>query len=819
MILDKVREDGPGVFTDQCFGALTQELGVPPIYPTVYEVVVHVCDAYRDGRKQSPEKDLIRFLFLMFINQKLELSCKAALLCFCPVGAGTHRLVAFAGVHAHKTSPDRREYNVCFACFAWVEPNRSCNQAGARPHRVALGISATVGRRSQEAAWRPLPFMPRGIPPAGQNNEAVLTLRTWSTIPAIAVLAASLGACSPPVAQLSGSGLAVPTATVSLAGVQLTLVLPAGPDLPAASRQIRAILPAKRYRITIRAHDIDSPLTAEATGAADAATIEVAGVSPGNNRLVALQALDDAGADIPGAAWMAVATLVSNRNRVTLSAGSTAVGSVWRRWLDAGKTALASAQDPAVVGRKLVALKEGGNLPHLAFVDAAKWADAAGAAGNLEVGTSGFGITPAALDVTIEGAPAAVPADIWVDDPASPLQAGLSRLTSQSGRYQVSPVLPGTWTVRANVPGLGTLSKAVTLAAGATSDVTLAFDGWKAGPDLPAPLGNSSAATDGRYIYLVGGATSEFTTSGGVRLAGGATSSCWVLDTSLPSPTWTDLPALPVAREGAAVGISAGKLIVAGGINGSSDFLDGYSLNLADPQGWTQISSPQSLVPVCQNDSCEPGIPVGAFDDGGRPVLLWTVFDDLPVPPWALGHTHRWDPDSAVWVRDPADIPPIRTPRARVGVGVVSGFAVVAGGNSEAIREGNAWKGSLMSSLATVEAFDLAGRKWVSWPDLPTPRSELSVAGASGSLYAAGGVDFHDYALDVVERYDTSKQVWYPAPALREPRSSFPLVFAGGKLWAIGGSPARRMNRYVPSWPGSALAMKSVETLTVGESR
>lgn len=607
---------------------------------------------------------------------------------------------------------------------------------------------------------------------------------------------------------------------LDLERVHLTLVLPGAADGPGRDRQAAALLSARRYRIGIRAHDLASPVTAEATGAAQAITIEVANVPPGTNRLITVQALDDGGQETSDAAWMAVASLSNPRNRVTLSAVSTAVGRVWARWLDAGKAALAASQDPAAVQRRLLAAKDALGLPHVAFVNAEKWADATAEAAGGDVGTVGFGIAPAAVDVTLEGAPRAVPADLWVDDPASPLQTGVSRLTSQTGRYRLAPVMPGTWTVHASVPGLGTVSRTVTLTAGATADVKLRFEGWQSGPELPVPLGNASATSDGRFIYLVGGVTAEYTTTEGVRMGGIATDSCWILDTAAASPSWKPLPSLPVAREGAAIGLSGGRLIVVGGFQGSSEFVDAYGLSLANPQAWVQLVPPQSLRESCEDPSCDPGIPIGSFDDGGRMSLLWSVFDDQRDVPWARGHSHRWDPGSEVWVRDPADIPGLRTPRRRAGVGSAGGFVVVAGGDAQAVREGQAWRGSVSPTLAVVEAFDLSKRVWAAWPDLPTPRSELAVAGVGtgtgASLYAVGGVDFQDYPLDVVERFDLKTRAWYPAPALREARSAFPLVVAGGKLWAIGGSPSRRLNRNDLAYPGSAVVLKTVETLALG---
>ncbi len=596
----------------------------------------------------------------------------------------------------------------------------------------------------------------------------------------------------------------------------MTLVLPAGVDAPRARRSA-ALLPAARYRVTIEAHDIVTPISTISADAADAATLEIGNVPPGVARLITLDALTASDSPIPGATWRAVATIAASRTRVVLSASSTAVGRVWARWLASGKQAFAAAQSPSEVARKLDAIKIAGRLPHHAFVAADKFADAAVAAGSLDVGTSGFAIAPAAVSLTLSGAPGRVSADVWVDDPASPLQTGLSPLISQSaGRYTLAPILPGDWTVNASVPGMGVVSKTVTLAAGATADVSLAFAGWQPGPDLPTGLGNAVAASDGTKIYVVGGIVSKQGKLNGAFTSGAATDSVLMLDTSLPSPTWQRLPDLPVAREGGAVAISSGRLYVMGGSDGGSDYNDALALDLATPIGWTGLDGPAPLNSACSDGRCaQARTPIGAFDDKGGVALLWTVFDDIPRPPYAVGHVHRFDPKDGKWTLDPPELPAMRTPRRWTAVAALNSLAIVAGGDRQAVIEGDASPGRPTYSLPTVEAFDLESRKWATWPDMPTGRSECAAAGASGSFYVAGGVDQLNAPLDVVERFDLAKKTWLPAPALREPRSSFPLVFAGGKLWAIGGSPSRgvQKNTFVSY---SGITLQTVETLAVG---
>ncbi|MBM3268652.1 MAG: hypothetical protein FJZ01_13485 [Candidatus Sericytochromatia bacterium] len=611
--------------------------------------------------------------------------------------------------------------------------------------------------------------------------------------------------------------LPIPRAEVLAGTAAVTLVLPEGADGPARVRKAAALQPSQAYRVTVAAHDLAAPVSAVATGAADALSIEVGNVPAGTNRLLTVTALDSGGNPIAPATWRAVATVAAVRQRIGLSASSTAVGAVWARWLEAGRKDLAGAHDPSAVARRLDQIKDAGRLPHHAFVDAGKYADLAATAGSLDVGTSGLAVAPAAIDLTIEGAPHRAAADVWADDPASPLQSGLAPDISQTpGRYLVAPILPGTWTVRASIPGLGVVSEPVTLGAGATVSVKLAFPAWQPGPELPAGLGNAVAASDGTRIYVVGGIVPSTGTSGGVPTSGTATGSVLLLDTSKTPLAWQRLPDLPTPRESGVAAIFDGRLYVIGGLAGNSTFYDAFALDLGNPVAWTVLPQPTAFDLTCRQGRCpDPGVPVGAFEDKGGLALLWTVYDDSPFAPFAAGRSHRFDPRDSKWAKDPADLPPMRTPRRLTTAAVLGDLVMIAGGDREEVAEGTAYPKSSSFSLPTVEAFDKAARRWTTWPDMPTGRSECAVAAASGSFFVAGGVDHLNVPLTVVERFDVAKRAWLPAPPLREARSAFPLVHAGGKLWAIGGSPSRTALRKSHLNFGG-LALKSVETLSVG---
>ncbi|MBU6427423.1 MAG: hypothetical protein KGR26_00285 [Cyanobacteria bacterium REEB65] len=379
----------------------------------------------------------------------------------------------------------------------------------------------------------------------------------------------------------------------------------------------------------------------------------------------------------------------------------------------------------------------------------------------------------------------------------SPEQTGLSLDTSQADTFTVQPVAPGTWTAWAEIPGMGMASASVTAAAGATVSAVIAFRGWQSGPSLPVPTGNAAVATDGRSIYVVGG----------VMEGGAQTAATWQLDSSAASPSWSALPAFPSAREGLVAAVVGQKLYVVGGEDAGQIYDDAWDLDLTQPTAWNPLPGPSA---PDSNFRAQPFDPVAAIASGSDLLALWTFFDDIAAPPYARSHLASFATGQNAWTYDGAGLPSMRTPRRRAGAALFEGALVVAGGEREEVEQGLIAPGQALPALATVEA--LQGGRWSAWPDLPTPRSELALAAASGSLYAAGGTDANEVALDVVERYDPTAGAWFPAPPLSTPRSCFGLVFAGGRLWAVGGSPSRLANE---SGNGTAIALASVETLAM----
>jgi N-acetylneuraminic acid mutarotase len=223
---------------------------------------------------------------------------------------------------------------------------------------------------------------------------------------------------------------------------------------------------------------------------------------------------------------------------------------------------------------------------------------------------------------------------------------------------------------------------------------------WTESLSLPLPVHHMNAAVvDGR-IYVVGSLLAGFDPIGDVwSWAPGDQE--WSVGASMPPGS---------ERGAAAVGVVDGRIVVAGGLDGtSSDLVSAYD-PIADE--W---------------DVDLPDLP--ARIDHGTGQVVDGTFYVIGGRTDGIGES-----SSAVWALvDGAweERAPMPTARGGIASGVLDGKIAVVGG------EGNDDDPS--GVFPQTELYDPATDEWTALPDMPTPRHGMGAAAVDGALYVPGG--------------------------------------------------------------------------------
>uniref|UniRef100_A0A2C9JVG8 BTB domain-containing protein n=1 Tax=Biomphalaria glabrata TaxID=6526 RepID=A0A2C9JVG8_BIOGL len=93
---------------------------------------------------------------------------------------------------------------------------------------------------------------------------------------------------------------------------------------------------------------------------------------------------------------------------------------------------------------------------------------------------------------------------------------------------------------------------------------------------------------------------------------------------------------------------------------------------------------------------------------------------------------------------------------------------------------------SSISTLDTVERFDIYTQKWQTFQGMHHARSSHGLAVLDRKIVAAGGEDA-SLISDYVECFDPDENFWMPMPSMNHPRYGLGLVSLSGYLYAVGG--------------------------------
>jgi N-acetylneuraminic acid mutarotase len=71
----------------------------------------------------------------------------------------------------------------------------------------------------------------------------------------------------------------------------------------------------------------------------------------------------------------------------------------------------------------------------------------------------------------------------------------------------------------------------------------------------------------------------------------------------------------------------------------------------------------------------------------------------------------------------------------------------------------------------------------------------LAASALGGNLYAVGGSDDINYALNIVEAYDPTTDTWTTKPSIPTARAALASRVIGRRLFAVGGDDGAKWNK------------------------
>jgi non-specific serine/threonine protein kinase len=292
------------------------------------------------------------------------------------------------------------------------------------------------------------------------------------------------------------------------------------------------------------------------------------------------------------------------------------------------------------------------------------------------------------------------------------------------------------------------------------------FDGtkWTDGPNLPTPRDHLAGASDGAFVYAVGGR--ELSASKNLaavdRYDAGANK-------------WSKLADLPQPRGDLGAAIVGRRLIAAGGEDATSVFGDVFSYDI-DKKAWSGL--PPMKTP-------RHGIAFGAVAssvfalDGAatsKHTAATTISEELPFTRQSSSSS---SPTTEAASNSPwKAIPSADTARQEVASTVAGGVVYVMGGLTG--KEGT----------TKVEGFEPASRSWKDEPDLPLPLHHAMAVTFQDNPVVIGGWTAEGDNLNA----KTSNRVfmlsgggWAELPPLNRPRAAGAAAVVGDKIVVVGG--------------------------------
>ena len=292
---------------------------------------------------------------------------------------------------------------------------------------------------------------------------------------------------------------------------------------------------------------------------------------------------------------------------------------------------------------------------------------------------------------------------------------------------------------------------------------TEVFDGtsWHDAAGIPVPGDHLAAASDGTYLYAVGGRRLEVTAN---------TAALQRFDPN--ADRWAQLPAAPGKVSDSGVAIVGGRLIVVGGESIGTVFNTVWAYDLT-AKTWSDLptlAAPRHGLAVAAVRNT-----LYAIDGAAKPghnastrtvqTLAVPAGPARPVGGWQLGN------DSLYAVQ-------------QVGAAVLDGRIWVAGGLTDA-----------QDATTRTEFFDPTIGTWSPGPALPVPLHHAMMVEYQGTVWVIGGFEpqggvVTGIASARVLRLNQDQTAWIEGPELHHARGAGAAAVVGNKIVVVGGRTA-----------------------------
>jgi non-specific serine/threonine protein kinase len=336
---------------------------------------------------------------------------------------------------------------------------------------------------------------------------------------------------------------------------------------------------------------------------------------------------------------------------------------------------------------------------------------------------------------------------------------------------------------------------------------TEVWDGsrWSDGPDLPTPRDHLAAASDGTYVYAVGGRNLS------------ADKNLGAVDRYDPSAkTWSKLPDMLTPRGDLGASVVGGRIVAVGGESATGVFstVESYDINkrtwsslppmrtarhglAVDTVGTSVFALDGAIIPSHGTSTgvaeVLPFTPAGGTPaaPGGNAASPWQALPNAPTARQEVASTVQ---GSVIWVLGGltgADTATnkvegydttINTWNNGPPLPIVLHGAMAATYHGEVVVLGG-WAPD-QGGAPSNQVFALRNNTWVALPPMPLPRAVGGAAVLADSLVVVGG-QADGQLVTETDIFDGSK--WTRGPAMPTPRDYLAVTSDGTFVYAVGG--------------------------------